>query len=246
MKSAYKPSKREDTKKANRETILRAGQQVFSEIGLDACNVRDIIRASELSTGTFYNYFQTKEEVFDELLDAIILDIHKQAREIWLGALQISDDERMSHAFQEFFQIFQTNPEYLRFFLKNQHYVRDLRYNGKLSGLLKSLETDVESAIRTGKLPPFPVKLVTNILFGTVFEILAEMIQEPEKFQIHKISRQLANFFRGGILSLSLSQSSKPISSFLENLTNLPIAVLESLLQNSIFEGNEKKTKNKT
>jgi AcrR family transcriptional regulator len=42
---------------------------VFGELGYDAATVRDIIRRTGLASGTFYNYYKSKEEVFDALAD---------------------------------------------------------------------------------------------------------------------------------------------------------------------------------
>jgi AcrR family transcriptional regulator len=61
--------KREKTKAANRHAILAAARAVFAEMGYDAASVRDIIRGTELASGTFYNYFKSKEEVFEALAD---------------------------------------------------------------------------------------------------------------------------------------------------------------------------------
>jgi AcrR family transcriptional regulator len=62
-------SKRERTKQANREAILRAAREVFSELGYGASSVRDIVRRTDLASGTFYNYFPDKEAVFRALVD---------------------------------------------------------------------------------------------------------------------------------------------------------------------------------
>ena len=67
---AYFPSgKRELSKVANREAILQAAREVFGEIGFDAATVRDIIRRTNLSVGAFYNYYRSKEEVYEALAD---------------------------------------------------------------------------------------------------------------------------------------------------------------------------------
>jgi AcrR family transcriptional regulator len=63
------PGKRELAKAANRQTILQAAREVFSELGFDAATVRDIIRRTNLSVGAFYNYYRSKEEVFGALAD---------------------------------------------------------------------------------------------------------------------------------------------------------------------------------
>jgi AcrR family transcriptional regulator len=67
--SLASPRKREQAKAANREAILAGARIVFAEIGYDAATVRDIIRRTELAAGTFYNYFKSKEEVFQALAD---------------------------------------------------------------------------------------------------------------------------------------------------------------------------------
>lgn len=63
------PGKREQTKVANRQAILEAAREVFVEMGFEAATVRDIIRRTSLSVGAFYNYYRSKEEVFDALAD---------------------------------------------------------------------------------------------------------------------------------------------------------------------------------
>ncbi|MEL6246136.1 MAG: TetR/AcrR family transcriptional regulator [Pseudomonadota bacterium] len=59
--------KRARSKAANRSAILSAARAVFARIGYDATTVRDIIRETELAAGTFYNYFKSKEEVFEAI-----------------------------------------------------------------------------------------------------------------------------------------------------------------------------------
>jgi len=61
--------KRERTKVANRQAILDAAREVFGELGYEAATVRDIIRRTGLASGTFYNYYRSKEEVFEALAD---------------------------------------------------------------------------------------------------------------------------------------------------------------------------------
>ncbi len=61
--------KRAQAKAANRREILNAARTVFARIGYDAANIRDIIRETSLASGTFYNYFKSKEEVFEAISD---------------------------------------------------------------------------------------------------------------------------------------------------------------------------------
>src|SRR6516164_9080731 len=73
--------RRELTKAQNRQTILAAARQVFAEMGFGAATVRDIIRATPLASGTFYNYFKSKEEVYQAIRDEVALAIRPRLRE---------------------------------------------------------------------------------------------------------------------------------------------------------------------
>jgi AcrR family transcriptional regulator len=67
--------RRARTKTQNREVILAAARQVFSEMGFAAATVRHVIRATPLAAGTFYNYFKSKEEVYQALRDEVALAV---------------------------------------------------------------------------------------------------------------------------------------------------------------------------
>ena len=50
--AAVAGGKREQTKAHNRAAILAAAREVFAELGYDAAGVRDVIRRTELASGT--------------------------------------------------------------------------------------------------------------------------------------------------------------------------------------------------
>src|SRR3954468_22780300 len=61
--------RREQRKAENRQKLLVAAQKVFAEKGYGAATARDIVRETDLASGTFYNYFDDKEDVFRALLE---------------------------------------------------------------------------------------------------------------------------------------------------------------------------------
>ena len=67
--AAQSGGKRERTKLQNRRAILDAAREVFGEMGYETATVRDIIRRTGLSVGSFYNYYRSKEEVYEALSD---------------------------------------------------------------------------------------------------------------------------------------------------------------------------------
>jgi AcrR family transcriptional regulator len=101
--------RRDATKAANRAAILEAGRQVFGELGYEATTVRDIIRRTELASGTFYNYFKSKEEVFH----ALHVDGISRFQPLLREAYESSDGDFavfLSHACEAYFRFLIDNP----------------------------------------------------------------------------------------------------------------------------------------
>src|ERR1700710_1658246 len=100
-----KPSRtggrRDLTKAQNRETILAAARQVFGQLGFAAATVRDVIRATPLASGTFYNYFKSKEEVYQALRDDRALAARRRLR--GAGQPAITAEEFLASGFRTFF-----------------------------------------------------------------------------------------------------------------------------------------------
>ncbi|MFA5811205.1 MAG: TetR/AcrR family transcriptional regulator [bacterium] len=78
-----------------RNEILAAATECFAKRGYHATQVSDIIEAAGIARGTFYLYFESKEVVFREILDAFLVHIGEQIKTIKLGgALSPADQMR--------------------------------------------------------------------------------------------------------------------------------------------------------
>lgn len=64
------PRVSEATKTQNRERLLDAAAQAFADHGLAGAKIDDISVAAGLAKGTVYNYFESKEHLFREVLGA--------------------------------------------------------------------------------------------------------------------------------------------------------------------------------
>lgn len=60
---------RERQNEQRRQLLLTCALELFNTHGYSAVAVRDIITSSGVGTGTFYNYFSSKEEILQTLLE---------------------------------------------------------------------------------------------------------------------------------------------------------------------------------
>src|SRR3954452_13922999 len=96
--------RREERKAQNRAKLLFAARRVFASKGLGEATARDIVRETDLATGTFYNYFDSKEHAFRVLLGELSAKARAAVREQRTrpGA---SLEERIHDAYHAYFEI---------------------------------------------------------------------------------------------------------------------------------------------
>jgi AcrR family transcriptional regulator len=61
-----------------RVSLLRAAYEIMSEQGVDGAKIKDITDRADVGFGTFYNYFESKDEIAAHVLDCVINDIGRR------------------------------------------------------------------------------------------------------------------------------------------------------------------------
>ena len=77
-----KMGRRERKKLQSRKAILDAAVEQFSQKGFKETSVADIMNAADLGIGTFYNYFQSKEEILVQLIQQMVMEVAEALREL--------------------------------------------------------------------------------------------------------------------------------------------------------------------
>lgn len=188
-----RPGRRERTKAQNRETILTAAERVFAELGFAAATVRDVIRATPLASGTFYNYFKSKEEVYQALRDQIALQARPRLRAARLAAETGRDF--IAANFREYFAFLAARrrngpaPDVGRFRMDSPEVVQGLA----------ELREDIGGAIAKGLLPACDTVLLTAAIAGLAFE-LGEQVKMGA--DIETVAAFATTLVMGGITAL--------------------------------------------
>jgi AcrR family transcriptional regulator len=64
-----------------RQKLLDAARVVFERDGFHDARLADIVQEAQVATGTFYNYYNSKEEIFRDLMDTVVADLIEQSSE---------------------------------------------------------------------------------------------------------------------------------------------------------------------
>lgn len=80
MNLAQQPLLRKERERlAKRQEIVNAARQVFAQKGYDHATLDEIAAKAEFAKGTLYNYFDSKETLFREIVSAMLDDLARIA-----------------------------------------------------------------------------------------------------------------------------------------------------------------------
>lgn len=167
--------KRDDELIARRkEEILYAASRAFAEYGYANTDVERIASTLEISKGTIYRYFPSKEELFLAALDREVQRLREKVMEAYVEhADALLQFARALHAFLTFFH---ENPHAIELLMHERAKFRDrdtptyLAQRASDASLWKSL---MEKLIAKGYFRPMNIDtmldILANLIYGAIF-----------------------------------------------------------------------------
>jgi AcrR family transcriptional regulator len=198
-RAAGAAGRREERKAENRAKLLSAALTVFAEKGLGAATARDIVRETDLATGTFYNYFRDKEDAFRALLDESTERIRAAARQVRLN-LDLTLEQRVELGFYTYFEMALENRELFEVFRRNAGIIASDQ--NLFEPAMGELVEDLREWAAAGDIPPLDLGLLAAATGGLSFQIATHLIgREPPDVQ--GATAFCTRFFLGGVRSLA-------------------------------------------
>lgn len=191
--------KRKQAKEANRAAILEAARALFGELGYGETSVRDIIRRTGLASGTFYNYFRSKEEIFKTLRDETAQQVRPRLQEERSRAASFEDF--IHRTFRSFFEIIDANRDLYAIIRRNAGLLRLQQDTPEIIAGFDELRIDVEQAVKRGLLPAIDTDYFVAALIGVALEVGDAMIQR-KVVEAEAAARFASRLFTGGIPAL--------------------------------------------
>jgi AcrR family transcriptional regulator len=181
LPEASEPGKREQNAIRNRRAILEAARTVFCEVGYGAATVRDIIRGTDLATGTFYNYFPDKESVLRVLIEDFQRELRRRVHEARAQATSLQ--EMLHSAFLCCL-------------------IHDLTSATALEPAIRELAEDLREKSREGIIPPIDIDYLAQAVVAVAAELTFGMLRQKPA-DVEGATRFATELFLGGIERLS-------------------------------------------
>lgn len=189
--------RREANRQLNRERILAAARQAFAESGYEGTHIRDIVRLSGLSPGTFYNYFGDKQTVFVELVADLVREIRQRVGEARRSARTL--EQLVRDAFAAYVDVLTRDEQVLQMLCQSRAAFRSqVLADPGIAEVFADVERDMARAIDVGVLPAFPVAMMSAAMLGAGLEVCARCL-EPGGPSHEDVAQFLATLFLGGL-----------------------------------------------
>lgn len=133
----------QQAKERRRQLILASAKSVFAQKGYHATTMGDVAKASEISYGSVYWYFDSKETLFHALMDSEELAL----REHIASAVNGSRGEAMFRsAVRATFEFFESDREVVTLLFRDALAFGE-RFDRHLSGIYEGFIDEIESGI---------------------------------------------------------------------------------------------------
>ena len=192
--------RREERKAHNREKLLLAARRVFAAKGLGEATARDIVRETDLATGTFYNYFDSKEDVFRALLEELSTKARRAVSEQRTrpGATL---EERIHDAYYAYFELAVRDAELFAVFRRNAGVIAMMPDDGLFEAGVAELFADLGDWAGAGELPDVDLGYLATAMVGTGFQLATRLV-EREPPDVEAAAQFCTRLFMGGIPAL--------------------------------------------
>jgi len=180
-------------KEERRLQLMEAALRAFGQRSYHATQISHIIAEAGVARGTFYLYFESKREIFDDLVTEISGRVQKVIHNIEVdsveGILQqiLSNIERATHLLLQ-------NPLYIKIFFSDAVGL-DKAFDDRLKKFYRSVLTSIRNGLQKGQdiglIREGDIAILSLCLMGSLKEIFYQYVLGNENSAPEKIIQEV-------------------------------------------------------
>ena len=192
---------------ATRHQLLEAAERVFAEKGVSRASLQDIAQAAGASRGAIYWHFKNKADLFNAMMERIILPMEQALQQIGHDAVQdplqelqaailspirsIVSDERTRRVFE----VATLKIEYVDELLV----IKARHVQAYADGLREIHRSLVEAASRRGLSLPMPPAIAAQGLQALMVGLIHTWLLAPQAFELVPVAESAVAAYLAGL-----------------------------------------------
>ena len=197
-------NKRKIRQKDHRIQILEAAEKIFAKKGFYTTTMEEVAKEARLAKGTIYLYFESKEDLFFEVierkLDILLGKIEEELQQSNSPSQKVKKVIGIHLKFleenEDFFKIMQNLSESLK---KRMEKKLKSRVIQKQSHYIEMLGKLIQKAIIEGEIKPLDSRKLAVILMGIIHSLTLYWVSRKEKDSLFKDESLIWEMFWSGV-----------------------------------------------
>ena len=174
-KKVARPKKPTRAEKATRirADLMKAAGEVVGQKGYQGAQILAITAQAKVANGTFYNYFETQQDIFDQLLPGLGRTMIEDVAERSRNGQSVTEREVMR--FDAFFDYVRRTPQFYRILYEAQVFA-PAAFEAHMAQVFDGYERVLGRASERGELPGYDARerLVLAIMLTGIRDYLAQ------------------------------------------------------------------------
>ena len=196
-------------KKNKREKILKAAISSFAQKGYHDTSISKIINKAGIARGTFYLYFENKRQIFDSILENLIVEIDRCIKKIEIGKERQNPLEQLKDNLRRIFTLFVENPELSRILLRHAAGL-DKESDQKITEFYNNIADKIGDALKLGikmeLIRDCNPRITSFLILGSIKELIEHVtLTMKNKSDINPVIDEILNFGLHGLKNPGLS-----------------------------------------
>lgn len=196
-------SPQDAARSAYRDELRLAAERVFATKGFAATKMNDIAQEADVGVGTLYNYFASKQEIFEEIFATRSLELERLIDEATEGKPPV---ERIRMMLRVSLEYLETHAELFALYVERGgiNEIDIERLGGKVieqryAAFLRKLEANVQAAVDAGELRrDIPVWTLLAALAGARNGAAYAWLKSARDHRLAEMSETILDLFLSG------------------------------------------------
>jgi len=183
-----------------RERIIKAAAKEFAEKGFYNTQISHIVESAGVARGTFYIYFKSKEEIFEEILKKVVEELRKRIKPVDISRDPVD-------------QVKENIKGVIDYALENKELAKIILFRSCEPNYAKIIESffeevvnlissSLQKGINLGILKPHDTQVVARVILGGVKEVIKSLIYK-EGVDSERVAEELLKFCLGGVWNVN-------------------------------------------